>query len=187
METPGRGPPRKSPAATRPWFLYPGTRPDRPADTVERVVAFLGAAPRPGQAPMSLLADRTRRVHLGIGVSALALTEAGREWYRPWVKANGIEDFHVADTLGNSLGTVTAVFLIVGLVGKGGWSDLRLIGMVTLGLVGYELAQGPMGGAIDPRDILATLLAGVACLALYVGLNGLPARTGPREGGPPTG
>lgn len=133
-----------------------------------------------GRSTMLPFANRIRPKHLAIGLVALALTEAGREWYRPWVKANGIEDFHVADTIGNSLGTVTAVFVILGLVGKGGWSDVRLIAMVTLGLVGYELAQGPMGGAIDPHDIVATLLAGAACFGLYVLLDGLPAR--PRAG-----
>ncbi len=130
---------------------------------------------------MPPLWSRTRLIHLGIGISALGLTEAGREWYRPWVKANDIRDFYFADTIGNSLGTVTAVFIILGLVGKGGWSDLRLIAMVTLGVVGYELAQGPMGGTIDPRDILATLLAGTLCLALYVWLNGVPTRAHPED------
>lgn len=121
--------------------------------------------------------DRARRVNLLVGLLALGLTEAGREWYRPWVRTNGIDDFHVADTLGNTLGTITTVFVVLGLSGKGGRRDLRLIAMVVLGLIGYELAQGPMGGAIDPRDIVATLLMWPVCLGLYAWLQGWPARS----------
>ena len=73
------------------------------------------------------------------------------------------------------------MFVVLGLAGKGGRSDLGLIAMVTVGLVGYELAQGPVGAAVDPCDGVATLVAGAFCLGLYAALHGWPSRE--REGG----
>lgn len=114
--------------------------------------------------------------NLAVGAVGLALTEAGREVYRPWVRRERLHDWGIANTLGNSLGTLTAVFVVVGLVGKDASSDYRLIALIAVGLVGYEVLQGPMGGAIDPQDMLASLLAGVACVLLYRWLNGHPVR-----------
>jgi hypothetical protein len=112
--------------------------------------------------------------NLAVGIAGLAVTEAGRELYRPWVYSQGIDDWGVADTLGNSFGTLTAVFVIVGLVGKDASSDYRLIALIAGGLAVYELLQGPMGGAIDPRDIVASLVTGVVCALIYRALNRHP-------------
>jgi len=117
---------------------------------------------------------RFRLKNLAVGAAGLAITEAGREFYRPWVYSQGIADWGIADTLGNSFGTLTAVFVIVGLVGKNDASDYRLIALIAVGLAVYELLQGPMGGAIDVWDIVASLVAGVVCVLIYRVLNGHP-------------
>jgi len=36
-----------------------------------------------------------------------------RPWYRPFIYSNNINDFHIADTLGNSLGTFATVFIMI--------------------------------------------------------------------------
>ena len=102
-----------------------------------------------------------------VGGLAFLVTEAGREFYRPYVYSHGIDDFHIADTLGNSFGTIATVFIILSLTGKNRSWDYRFIAILALGLCGYELMQGPMGGSIDPFDILATLMSGVFCLVLH--------------------
>jgi len=117
---------------------------------------------------------RFRLKNLAVGAACLAITEAGRELYRPWVYSQGIHDWGIADTLGNSFGTLTAVFIIVGLVGKDASTDYRLIALIAGGLAIYELLQGPMGGAIDPQDIVASLVAGVVCVFVYRALNRHP-------------
>jgi len=117
---------------------------------------------------------RFRLKNLAVGAANLAITEAGREFYRPWVYSQGIEDWGVADTLGNSFGTLAAVFVIVGLVGKDTSDDYRMIALIAGGLAIYELLQGPMGGAIDPRDIVASLVAGVVAGFIYRVLNKHP-------------
>lgn len=53
-----------------------------------------------------------------VGISAVLLYEAARAYYRPFIYSNAINDFHLADTLGNSLGTVAAVFVFASLLGR---------------------------------------------------------------------
>jgi hypothetical protein len=102
-----------------------------------------------------------------VGGLAFLVTEAGREFYRPYIYSHRIDDLRVADTLGNSFGTIATVFIILSLTGRNNSWDYRFIAILASGLCGYELMQGPMGGAIDPYDILSTLVAGMFCLALY--------------------
>jgi hypothetical protein len=50
---------------------------------------------------------RQRLIDLIIGVCALIVHEfIAKPYYRPFIYSNHINDFHVADTLGNSLGTI---------------------------------------------------------------------------------
>ena len=116
---------------------------------------------------VSLRPAKGRVVNLVVGVSALLLTEAARQYYRPFIYARAINDFHIADTLGNSLGTVTTVFVMLAVFGRDRAFDYGVILSVTIGLVLYEAAQPLMGRPIDPWDMVATVLAGGFCVALY--------------------
>lgn len=109
-----------------------------------------------------------------IALVSFVLTEAGRDIYRPYVYQNGIRDFGIADTLGNSFGVVTAIFFILAISGKGTRRDYVLLLGITAGLALYELAQGPMGGAIDPKDIVATFVAGGVSALVYRAVHGIP-------------
>lgn len=119
-----------------------------------------------------------KRVTLWIGISAYFLTEIARSFYRPYVYANNIDDWLIADTIGNSLGTVTAIFMILTMAGRGTHSDWRLVGMVFFGLVGYELMALVDDHALDVNDLWATVIfTGLSALAYAVILsrNGKPA------------
>lgn len=71
-----------------------------------------------GIAQWSLTKERI--VDLSIGVTAILIYELlARPIYRPYIYNNKIYDFHVADTIGNSLGTVAAVFILIGFIGHG--------------------------------------------------------------------
>jgi len=52
-----------------------------------------------------------KKLAFWIGISAYFLTEMGRSFYRSYIYANKIDHWVVADTIGNSLGTVTANIL----------------------------------------------------------------------------
>jgi hypothetical protein len=111
--------------------------------------------------------SKKRFIHLIIGVIALLLAELGRAYYRPFIYSQAINDFHIADTLGNSFGTVAAVFIFVALLGRDKARDTFLIRTVTISVVVYEIAHPLLGKPIDPFDIIATVLAGVFCEGLY--------------------
>ena len=69
-----------------------------------------------------------KKCTLGIGISAYFVTEIGRSFYRPYIYANEIDDWIIADTIGNSFGTMTAVFMILTMSGRGTSWDWRLVG-----------------------------------------------------------
>ncbi len=115
---------------------------------------------------------RERIINLSIGFSAVLLYEfLARPIYRPYIYRNNINDFHVADTIGNSLGTLATVFVLIGLIGKGRAQNLFLIKTITISVALYELVHPVLGKPIDPWDILATLLTGGLCLMLYSWIN----------------
>ncbi len=111
---------------------------------------------------------RERIINLAIGFSAVVIYEfLARPIYRPFIYKNNINDFHLADTIGNSLGTLATVFVLIGLIGQGRAQNLFLIKTITISVILYELAHPLLGKTIDPWDILATLLTGGLCLILY--------------------
>lgn len=112
--------------------------------------------------------SKPKVIYLSIGMAALLLYEfVARPFYRPYIYANNIHDFHIADTIGNSLGTMATVFGFLFLLGGEKSRDLFLIKTVTISLVVYEVAHPLLGKPIDPWDMLATLLTGLICLMLH--------------------
>ena len=113
------------------------------------------------------LSSKRRIINLAIGLGTVLLYEAARAYYRPYVYSQGINDFHFADTLGNSLGTVATVFVFVSLLGRDLAQDYFVIRTVTISVVVYELAHPLLGKPIDLWDMVATALAGIFCEVLY--------------------
>lgn len=109
-----------------------------------------------------------RLAYFLVGLVALALTELGRSYYRPFVRAHALNDFHVADTLGNSFGTITTVFMCLAVFGRGDASDRRFLFIGPVSVFVFELAQPLLGKRPDPWDLLATILAGGLSAALYL-------------------
>ena len=112
--------------------------------------------------------DRARAWSLVLGLAFFGLTELGRNFFRPFIYVNHPDHPMIANTIGNSLGTLAAVFTVAALAGVGDRKDLKIIAMVVLGLVGYELSNALFGHPVDPFDIAATLICGVAAVPLYL-------------------
>lgn len=111
---------------------------------------------------------RERVIHLAIGVAAILVYEfIARPLYRPYIYRHNINDFHLADTIGNTLGTVATIFTLIGLIGQGRSQNLFLIKVITLSVALYELAHPLLGKPIDLWDLLATIITGGLCLVLY--------------------
>lgn len=111
---------------------------------------------------------KERVTHLTIGLVALLIYEfVGRPYYRPYIYTNKIYDFHIADTLGNSLGTIATVFFFIFLLGRDRARDQFLMNTVIIAVAFFELIHPLLGKPIDPWDIAATLLAGGFCILVY--------------------
>lgn len=103
-----------------------------------------------------------RFLYLGGFIMFFILTEIGRKIYRPWIFHNHINDFGIAGTIGNSLGTMTLMFLLLGLYNCTTIQSYRIIGSVALGIIGYEFAQTILPrGTFDWGDVFATIGAGI--------------------------
>jgi hypothetical protein len=111
---------------------------------------------------------RERIINLAIGLSAVLIYELiARPIYRPYIYKNNINDFHLADTIGNTLGTIATVFVIIGFIGQGRTQHTFLIRTIVISVALYEVAHPLLGKPIDPWDIAATFLTGGLCLILY--------------------
>ncbi len=111
---------------------------------------------------------KKRAINLFIGIIAILIYEfLGRPIYRPYIYNNKINDFHIADTLGNSLGTVATIFVLIGFLGSSKDQHLFIIKAITIGVVVYELAHPLLGKTIDPFDVIATIISGAICLFMY--------------------
>src|SRR5688572_4595722 len=118
---------------------------------------------RPGSHVSDWARSRVRVLSLVVGLAAVALCELGRTYYRPYIYSNHIRDFHVADTLGNSFGTVATIFVFVSIFGRTFEQGIVTLRVAALSVVIFELGHPLLGKVIDPWDILATLVCAPLC------------------------
>ncbi len=98
---------------------------------------------------------------------AFALTELGRDVYRPHAYRSGLNDFGIADTTGNSLGVVTQIFLLLAVMHSNWRQGLRVILFATCGYIAYEFAQLVLPkGTFDMKDVIAPLVGGVIAVGI---------------------
>lgn len=112
--------------------------------------------------------NRYKVVNLLVGATALLVYElVARPFYRPYIYSNHINDFHIADTLGNSLGTIAMIFILLFFLSheKSKGKPVIILGIISL--VIYEIAQPLLGKPIDIWDILATLATGAMCFMAF--------------------
>ncbi len=111
-----------------------------------------------------------KRTYFIISMIAFILGEVGRNLYRPYVYQNNIDDFGFADSIGNSLGTIAIVFLVLSLAMREGFRKepyfiVFLVGWILL----YESAQGLIPGYyFDWKDVEATVVAGALSYLIYM-------------------
>ena len=108
-----------------------------------------------------------KKITLLIGIVAFSITELGRSFYRPYIYANKIDDYFIADTIGNSFGTVTAIFMILTLSGNGTNKDWKIVITIIVGLIIYELLNLTGKVPIDVNDIIATVIFGTISALIY--------------------
>ena len=109
-----------------------------------------------------------KAINFTIGISALLIYEfVGRPIYRPYIYNNKINDFHIADTLGNTFGTLPTIFFLIALLSNDTTKGNYLIKLGTLSVVVFELAHPLLGKPIDIWDIIATIMTGFISHLIY--------------------
>ena len=109
-----------------------------------------------------------KAINFAIGLSALLLYEfVGRPIYRPYIYTNKINDFHIADTLGNTFGTLPTIFFLIAILSNDITKGNYLIKLGTISVVVFELAHPLLGKPIDIWDIIASIFTGLASYLIY--------------------
>ena len=118
--------------------------------------------------------DTFRIVYLLTSVFWFLLTEAGRNIYRPFIYANKINDFGIADSIGNSGGIIVQIFFMLAILNSSRKKVFRIIGFVVVGYILYEIIQPYLPrGVFDWKDIYGTLVGGVIALLIFLLINKL--------------
>ena len=106
--------------------------------------------------------DLLRLLYALTAVVAFLLTEAGRQIYRPYIYRNDINDFGLADSIGNLGGIVVQIFFSLAILNSRKGKAYNVVGLVVAGFILYEFAQPYLPrGVFDWLDVLATLVGGL--------------------------
>lgn len=106
--------------------------------------------------------DTFRIIYFVMFLASFGLTELGRFVYRPYVYENGIQDYGLADAMGNLGGILVQLFFGLFLLNPGKVKGLRIIAFFVIGYILYEIAQPYLPkGVFDWKDIYGTLIGGL--------------------------
>jgi len=113
--------------------------------------------------------DTFRIIYFITFLISFGLTEIGRNLYRPFIYENKINDFGIADSIGNSGGIIVQIFFGMAIINSTKKKGLRLISFFTIGYILYEIAQLILPkGVFDWLDIYGTLIGGMIGLFLFL-------------------
>lgn len=111
---------------------------------------------------------RYKAINFAIGISALLIYEfVGRPIYRPYIYKHKLNDFHIADTLGNTFGTMPTLFFLIAILSHETTKGNYLLQLGTFSVVIFELAHPLLGKPIDIWDIIATIATGFISYFIY--------------------
>ena len=118
--------------------------------------------------------DRYRIIYALIAILSFFITEIGRKLYRPFIYKNSIDDFGIADSIGNLGGIVVQIFFMLAVLNSPRKKIINVIGFVVLGYIIYEVAQPYLPkGVFDWRDIYGTLIGGIISLIILLLIHSL--------------
>ena len=113
--------------------------------------------------------DTFRIIYFITFLIAFVLTEIGRHLYRPYIYNNKINDFGIADSIGNSGGIIVQIFFGLAIINSTKKKGVRLIAFFTIGYILYEIIQPFLPkGVFDWQDIYGTLIGGSIGLFLFL-------------------
>ena len=97
------------------------------------------------------------------------LTEIGRYIYRPFIYENNINDFGLADSMGNLGGIIVQIFFGLALINATKKIGLIVISVCVIGYILYEVVQPILPkGVFDWKDIYGTIIGGLIGMLLFL-------------------
>jgi hypothetical protein len=112
--------------------------------------------------------DTFRIIYFVMFMLSFGITEIGRYIYRPFIYENNINDFGIADSMGNLGGIMVQIFFGLTVFNSSNKKGLRLISFFIIGYILYEIAQPFLPkGVFDWKDIYGTIIGGLIGLLLF--------------------
>jgi len=116
--------------------------------------------------------DLFRLLYATTAVVSFFLTEAGRFIYRPYVYRNGINDFGIADSMGNLGGIVVQIFFTLAILNSQRKKAFNVVGFLVAGYILYEIVQPYLPrGVFDWKDIYGTIVGGIVSVVFLLFLR----------------
>ena len=113
--------------------------------------------------------DTHRVTYFVVFILSFILTEFGRYVYRPFIYKQNINDFGIADSVGNWGGIVAQIFFGLAIINSTMRKGVRLILLYVFGYILYEIVQPYLPrGVFDWKDIYGTLIGGMIGLLLFL-------------------
>ena len=113
--------------------------------------------------------DKYRISYLLIAIIMFLMTEAGRNIYRPFIYEHNINDYGLADSIGNLGGIIVEIFFFLAIVNSPKKKGFNLIGFVVIVYVVYEFAQPYLPkGVFDWKDIYGTFIGGIISVIILL-------------------
>ena len=83
--------------------------------------------------------DRFRISYIVVSIFAFILTEVGRKIYRPYIYNNEINDFGIADSIGNTGGIIVQIFFTLAVLNSPKTKAYRIFIFLVFGYIFYEM------------------------------------------------
>ena len=116
--------------------------------------------------------DVVRLVYAVTAAVAFLATEVGRYAYRPYIYRNGIDDFGLADSIGNLGGIVVQIFFSLAILNAQGRKAFHVVGVLVAGYVAYEFLQPYLPkGVFDWKDVYGTIIGGAVAALLLLAVQ----------------
>lgn len=113
--------------------------------------------------------DKIRIIYFVTFLISFGLTEIGRYIYRPFIYENNINDFGIADSMGNLGGIIVQIFFGLFLINSTKKKGFRIISVFVIGYILYEIIQPILPkGVFDWKDVYGTIIGGVVGLLLFL-------------------
>jgi len=113
--------------------------------------------------------DTFRVVYFITFLLSFGFTEIGRYIYRPYIYENRINDYGIADSMGNWGGIIVQIFFGLLIFNSTKKKGIRLIAFFVLGYILYEIFQLVLPkGVFDWKDIYGTFIGGGIGLLLFL-------------------